>query len=146
MLKAAPSLGWHFFFSSSRRAKLRIRQRARAAALLLISPAAWEQGSGGGGVRLIKSGEVTREPGISVHGILRAFPHAGQGKEEGGLSPNIFSQKGESRANKYINVGYVGREGLLSSYWGFVEGRAAAGCPSTPAPLFWCHGLSLSSS
>lgn len=98
--KSSSIFGVALFFSSSRRAKLRIRQRARAAAILLISPAAWEQGSGGGGVRLIKSGEVTREPGISVRDIFRAFPHAGQGKEEGGLGPNIFSQKSKSTVNK----------------------------------------------
>lgn len=67
-----------FFFSSSQRAKLRIRQRARAAAILLISPAAWEQGSGGGGVRLIKSGEVTREPGISVRVSSELSPMRGK--------------------------------------------------------------------
>lgn len=94
MLKAAPSLGWHFYFlahlgepSSELNGGLEQLLFCRRVQKLVCGWGAGEKGclEGEAGsaqkVGLIKSGEVTREPCVSAYYIFKAFPHAGCDKK-----------------------------------------------------------------
>lgn len=123
MLKAAPSLGWHFILAHLGEPSSELSWGLEQLLFCQrVQELVWGWGGGKKGclegeagslhkVGLIKSGEVTGEPSVSAYCIFKAFPCAGHDKERIILTLSSSPQRVSIELNKEINTHWLHREG-----------------------------------